>query len=152
MGQSRARLSRLTLVTISLPDTVMGYHDNLAPPCSYRLPAFARNHASSERRTHVLVRQHGHAVRQFMGALRRNAEFRLLQVAANYREFEISLQLRSPVRMKEILLQMDGVSQVDPVRRLEQDSDGAWFKVQLARSQPPARRSHAWGSHDLMGL
>ena len=80
---------------------------------------------------------------QFMGALRRNAEFRLLQVAANYREFEISLQLRSPVRMKEILLQMDGVSQVDPVRRLEQDSDGAWFKVQLARSQPPARRSHA---------
>ena len=44
----------------------------------------------------------GHVVR-FLGALRLNAEFRLLQVTGTDMELEISLGLRSPVRMREIL-------------------------------------------------
>ncbi|MFQ5873733.1 MAG: hypothetical protein ACE5JL_08015 [Dehalococcoidia bacterium] len=69
---------------------------------------------------------------KFVDALRRNPDFRLLQLVGNHHEgIGIWLGLRSPVRLKEILLEMAGVTQVDATDLLKRNGDGPLLNVKL---------------------
>ncbi len=69
---------------------------------------------------------------QFVDALRRNSEFRLLQLVGDYKEgVGIWLGLRSPLRLREVLLEMDGVSQVDAARKRGKNGHEPQLNVQL---------------------
>ena len=72
---------------------------------------------------------------KFVDALRRNSDFRLLQLVGNHHEgIGIWLGLRSPVRLKEVLLEMTGVTQVDATDLLKRNGDGPLLNVRLTEA------------------
>ncbi len=75
---------------------------------------------------------------QFVDALRRRSDFRLLQLVGSYNEgVSIWLVLRVPLPLKEALLQMEGVSQVDASRWLEREGSEPLLNVRLAEALSP---------------
>ncbi len=83
----------------------------------------------------VEAKEHVRQVIQFVDALRQRSDFRLLQLVGNYKEgVGIWLGLRSPLRLKEVLLQMEGVSQVDAPAWRDMDGSEPMLKVRLAEA------------------
>ena len=75
---------------------------------------------------------------QFVDALRRKSDFRLLQLVGNHDQgVGVWLGLRAPVLLKEILLQMEGVAEVDASGWLEQHGHEPQLKVRLAGALLP---------------
>lgn len=83
----------------------------------------------------VEAEEHVRQVIHFVDALRQKSDFRLLQLVGNYKEgVGIWLGLRSPLRLKEVLLQMEGVSQVDAPGWRDLDGSEPMLKVRLAEA------------------
>jgi len=75
---------------------------------------------------------------QFVVALRQNSGFRLLQVVGSYKEsVGIWLALRMPLCLKEDLLQMQGVSQVEDPSSLDPEGPEPVFHVRLVEDLSP---------------
>lgn len=86
----------------------------------------------------VEAEEHVRQVIKFVDALRQKSDFRLLQLVGNYKEgVGIWLGLRSPLRLKEILLQMESVSQVDAPAWRDMDGSEPMLKVRLAEAPAP---------------
>lgn len=72
---------------------------------------------------------------QFLAELRRNPDFRLLQLVPDHkRGAEVWLSLREPTRLKEVLLRMSSVSEVGAVRSLSPGGNEVLLDVQLVNS------------------
>ena len=77
-------------------------------------------------------------VAQFVVALRHNSDFRLLQMVGSYNEgVGIWLRLRAPLCLKEDLLQMQGVSQVEGPSSLDPEGPEPVFHVRLVEDLSP---------------
>ena len=86
----------------------------------------------------VEAEEHVRQVIRFVDALRQKSDFRLLQLVGNYKEgVGIWLGLRSPLRLKEVLLQMESVSQVDAPSWQDMDGSEPMLKVRLAEAPAP---------------
>ncbi len=71
-------------------------------------------------------------VTRFVQALRQQLYFRLVQLVGNYKgTMTISLVLREPMTLKQVLLEMDGVAQVDAV-----EGEDDMLNVRLAVATP----------------
>lgn len=77
-------------------------------------------------------------VTQFVDALRRRTDLRVLQLVGSHKNgLRIWLGLRTPLRLREALLQIDGVSQVGADSRFESNGDGSVLNVRFASGPPP---------------
>lgn len=78
-------------------------------------------------------------VTQFVDALRRRTDLRVLQLVGSHKNgLRIWLGLRTPLRLREALLQIDGVSQVGADSRFESNGDGSVLNVTFASGPPSA--------------
>ncbi|MFQ5873208.1 MAG: hypothetical protein ACE5JL_05335, partial [Dehalococcoidia bacterium] len=69
---------------------------------------------------------------QFVDALRQKPDFRLLQLVGNYKEgVGIWLGLKAPLQLKEVLLRMNSVTQVETGGWVERDSHEPMLNVRL---------------------
>lgn len=74
----------------------------------------------------------------FVEELRKKPDFQLLQLVGNHKEgVGVWLGLRAPLRLKEVLRQMEGVSQVEVSSALKSNGHEPLFKVQLAKFISP---------------
>ena len=71
---------------------------------------------------------------QFVAGLRRKSDFRVQKLVADSEAgVDIWLGLRAPVSVKEVLLGMEGVSEVEPADQLDQDLSEPLIRVRLAQ-------------------
>ncbi len=76
---------------------------------------------------------------QFVEELRQNSAFRLLKLVGGYEVgVDIWLGLRAPLSVKEVLLGMKGVSEVEPADQLDQNLSTPLIHVRLAQIPSPA--------------
>ncbi len=76
----------------------------------------------------------------FVQEVRRTPDFHMVQMMGNRKgSVEIRLRLRKPMRLKEALLQMKGVSQVDFPGSLAQGDDEPLLDVQIAEVRPSSQ-------------
>ena len=76
---------------------------------------------------------------RFVDGLRREAEFRLLQLEGSPKDgVGILINLRGPLPLRDFLMKMDGVSQVEPVGEDQRDGQQTAFNVRLAPASSTA--------------
>ena len=76
---------------------------------------------------------------RFVDGLRRKPDIRLLQLEGSPRDgVGIRISLRVPLPLRDFLMKMDGVSQVEPAREDQRDGQQAAFNVRLFQAASPA--------------
>ncbi len=76
---------------------------------------------------------------RFVDGLRRKPDIRLLQLEGSPRDgVGIRISLRAPLPLRDFLMKMDGVSQVEPAREDQRDGQEAAFNVRLVHAASPA--------------
>ncbi len=76
---------------------------------------------------------------RFVDGLRRKPDIRLLQLEGSPRDgVGIRISLRAPLPLRDLLMKMDGVSQVEPAREDQRDGQEAAFNVRLVQAASPA--------------
>ena len=76
---------------------------------------------------------------RFVDGLRRKPDIRLLQLEGSPRDgVGIRISLRVPLPLRDFLMKMDGVSQVEPAREDQRDGQQAAFNVRLVQAASPA--------------
>jgi hypothetical protein len=71
---------------------------------------------------------------QFVAGLRQKSDFRVLKLVGGSKAgVDIWLGLRAPLSVKEVLLGMEGVSEVEPADQLDQDLSAPLIRVRLAQ-------------------
>ena len=79
-------------------------------------------------------------VARFLSALRGKRDFRLLKLMGRHEDgIEIWLKLRALVHVKEVLLQMEGISQVDGPQSLGPGAHESVFDVRLGDGPSPGQ-------------
>ena len=77
-------------------------------------------------------------VSSFVVSLNRAFELQLLQLKGDYQKgMDISVGLRTPMSLEELLLSIDGVDQVEVARRPDQDGHEPLFNVRLTEAASP---------------
>ena len=83
-------------------------------------------------RLNVVAYENGRGVLQFVNGLRETQGMLLTNLEGSYNEATICLRLLIPVRLKDVLRRIDGVSKVDALPRVGGEREDPVLNVQLA--------------------